>query len=654
MSLHKSVYQHHVLSLANQPESEWLCQYPNIADFNFNYYHLLNKAKQSGLAKTKQQPRIAVIGLGVAGLLSARELFRSGFQAIDMFESTDRIGGRTYSIPMKDQHTTFEMGAMRMPFFSEPKNGQSLLAYLTQEFNIHSQDFPNPGSPVANTGIYMNNGYGPDTDNPFEKPQLIRWETKGQQAPPPPPNKKLKAVYKLWEHFKDLFVKEAGRLYGTKDWMPFWQAFVTHYWALNFRDLVVLDKMDAYDENNLGYFGGLGMNDEQADLFYTIGAGDGSWGAFYQISCLYPIRTLLFGFGNDHQLIQGNFNDDGEFAPGDAYQQSLTDSLGHNLASPCYLGVQSYADNLLFTEVKSHDTTVNNTSLYSAVHSKKHPLINLFTQSKVQKIKKNTNGSITLSAAGDIEKEYDAVILTLPTWAMQLSIQFEGFSQQSLPFAVQNAFKRSHWITSCKVFYSLKERYWEKTNIPQLISTDTFLQGVYAYAADIKNAKGEIVHQDAGGVLVSYTWEDDANKFLANVDDKTLAKLCLEKLDSILEECSNVQGKISDYVNLDESQVIHWSQQPSARGCAKLYRQSTWQDNQNLLSYNQEHSEDSGLYFAGEAFSLEGGWTEPALRSAIDAVLHIVHHSGGDFLNDFHFAEDYPQHSQWQPDDKKT
>jgi len=649
MSLHKSFYQSStLLSTTKTPNSPWLCRYPNNADFNFNYYHLLNKASHSGLGKInkKNEPRVAVIGLGTAGLLSSRELFRSGFTAIDMFEATNRIGGRTYSVPMKGQYTTFELGAMRMPFFS----GQSVLAYLTEEFSISHQDFPNPGSKVANTGIYMNNGYGSDTENPFKSPQLIEWN-KGDSSPP---NKKLKEVNLLWNNFSTLFSNIASNLYGTKDWTPFWQAVVSRYWNLNFGQLTVLANLNTYDKKNLGDFGGLGMNKEQSELFYTIGAGDGSWGAFYQISCLYPIRTLLFGFGDEHQLIQGNFDNNGAFSAGKEYQQSIADSLGNKLSSPNYLGVQSYAENLLFTEVKSHDETVNNKSLYDAVKSEKHPSINLFTQSKIQKIRKNADKTITVITDNNIEKEYDSIILTVPTWAMQRSIQFEGFSPKDLPFSVQNAFKRSHWITSCKVFYSLKKRYWEDKDIhiPQIISTDTFLQGVYAYAADIKNTKNDIVHKDPGGILISYTWEDDANKFLADKDDDALAKMCLERLDGILLECNHINEKISDYVNLDEPQVIHWSQQPSARGCAKLYRQSSWQDNQELLTYNQNHSANSGLYFAGEAFSLEGGWTEPALRSAIDTVLHIIDHAEGHFLNDFDFAEDYPKYDRWSPEEE--
>lgn len=626
----------------------WLCSFPNVADFNFNYAHLLNLASQNGIAKnTNLNFRVGVVGLGVAGLLAARELYRSGYTNIDLFEATDRIAGRTYSIPANDQYTTFEMGAMRMPFFTEPGSGQCILDYLTSEFGLTLQDFPDPGSPVANTGIFINEGYGPDAEHPFEQPQLLQWRTQGQQPPPPPPTEKLSEIYAIWANFSRLFQTVASQLYASEQWEPFWKDFVNYYWNMNFRELVTLEAVDHYDPDKRGYFGGLGMNQEQAQLFYTIGAGDGSWGAFYQIGCLYPVRTLLFGFATNHKLIQGRFNADGSFAGGPYAGQAVTDSLGNRFQSPTYLGVQSYGECLMFRSVSSANPDVDGYSLYNAVHSESHD-INLYTSTRVNRVTKNPDGSITVGA-GELQRTYDALVLTPPTWAMQLSIEFENFDFESIPMQVKTALKSSHWITSCKVFFSLKERYWEQTDIPQLISTDTFLQGVYGYGLDIKDAAGKIVRKDPGVLLVSYTWEDDANKFLPELENRQLAQLCIEKLDSILLSCENIKQPISPFVNLDEVQVIHWSQQPDYRGCAKLYRQSTWDENYNLLSYNQKYSSVSGLYFAGEAFSLEGGWTEPALRYALDATLYIVKNSGGEFLNGFDFELNYPKHDDWSP-----
>lgn len=360
---------------------------------------------------------------------------------------------------------------------------------------------------------------------------------------------------------------------------------------------------------------------------------------------MYPIRTLLFGFGQNHQLIEGRFDGQKNFLPGKEYKIPARDSLGQPLVPPNYLGVQSLAECLFYQPVVSK--FVEPISLYQATNLEQYQ-INLYTRNPVQKLKRYSDGKIELSSEFQEPKVYDAVILTAPTWALQISTDFDGFNPKTeLPFSVLNSIKVSHWISSCKVFYPLKERYWgEGKKIPQLISTDTYLQGVYGYA----------VKDEPGALLLSYTWEDDANKLLglahesATIEeaDRALAQKCLKDLDNLLVSCVNIQTPISPYVDEREPIVIQWSKKPSYRGCAKLYREMSWNTDYLLLRYNQDLSARSNLYFAGEAFSVEGGWLEPALRSALDAVIHLVQNTNGEFLNGFQYAN-YPQHDSWSP-----
>ncbi|MEZ2277699.1 MAG: FAD-dependent oxidoreductase [Microcoleus sp.] len=129
------------------PNRTWRFDFPNTADFNFNYYKLLSDARESAIAYN-QNPnlRIAIVGAGLAGLTAARELFRCGYTTIDLYEASDRIGGRTYSIPLNnpqtDSHTVFEMGAMRIPYFTDPGSGNSVMDYYSSLFQISTQPFP--------------------------------------------------------------------------------------------------------------------------------------------------------------------------------------------------------------------------------------------------------------------------------------------------------------------------------------------------------------------------------------------------------------------------------------------------------------------------------------------------------------------------------
>lgn len=636
MSIHKGVKVRP--EQTPNAHQEWKFEWPNTADFNFDYYRLLKISEQHGIG-TNQNPdlKIAVIGAGIAGLTAARELFRSGFTNIDIYEASDRIGGRTYSIKADNQHTTYEMGAMRMPFFPYPGSENCVLDYYRELFKISCQPFPNPGSAVTDTGIFMNDGLGPDKHVFSTKPQLIIWKKEDEN----PPTEILRRVNEKWTRFRDLITSVTKEIYETPEWPEFWRNMVFHYWEKNFRDLVFMSAAPQYNPEVPGYFGGLGMNREEAEIFHTIGAGDGGWGAFYFISALYPIRTLLFGFGTELQLVQGRFDKEGHYRGGPFVQAEVFDSLGNPLPHPHYLGMAAFADSLLYLPVLS--SQVDAVSLYAASKSSAYN-VNLYTQNPVESIKNvGTRKTRLVSPAKDAV--YDAVVITPPTWATQMSLEFSNFGRDLLPINVRNSIKTSHWITSCKIFYPLKARYWEETNIPQVISTDTYLQGVYGYAVETDN-----IQDEPGVLLLSYTWEDDANKFLADTDDDLVAKKCLDKLDEILLECENIGRPISPFVDTRRPYILHWSKEPSYRGCAKLYRERTWSDNYALLTYNQALSQSSGLYFAGESTSLEGGWTEPALREALDAVVHIINNHGGAFNNEFNFDRDYPKYDiHWEP-----
>ena len=217
----------------------------------------------------------------------------------------------------------------------------------------------------------------------------------------------------------------------------------------------------------------------------------------------------------------------------------------------------------------------------------------------------------------------------------------------------------THNITSAKVFFKLKQRYWEgDTPLEQIFATDTFLQDVYGYAVD-KDKDGNDVN-DPGVLLVTYTWEDDANKFLAahtDALDNALAQQCLDRMDALLfddwkyrgQAAGEILHRMSDYIDPNFKPCIwHWSEQQFYRSCAKLYRAGTYSWNYALLSWNQDHSANKKLYMAGEFASLEGGWIEPALRGALDAVIHLVKASSPEdepvkFFTAPEMIENYPR-----------
>src|SRR5205085_5967626 len=117
-----------------EPSGPWQPRFPNPADVPYNYFNLLDRTKKSGIANVAGRPesnaRIAIIGAGYGGMTIARELYRSGFTNLSIYEATQRIGGRAYTIlPRRSNEgpkadvTPYELGAMRIPFFSPDPSG---------------------------------------------------------------------------------------------------------------------------------------------------------------------------------------------------------------------------------------------------------------------------------------------------------------------------------------------------------------------------------------------------------------------------------------------------------------------------------------------------------------------------------------------------
>ena len=616
-----------------QPANPWAGRFPNPPDLCFNYKKLVD---QPGIA-TATQPnhKIGIIGAGITGLTAARELFRCGFNDITIIEANSRIGGRHLTITdvanqgLAHDYSPFEMAAMRMPYFNtageHPNDGMSLLAYYSEKFCLSTENFPNPGTRwVTSTGIYLQEGLLP-TPDPVTDPRMLIW--KNADGSTPPPTTTLQEVQTKWKQFERLAVDAISSVFGSSNWEAMWNDIVNRYSNMPFRDMVKLPLLDKWDPSKPGYFGGLGLTEDQSALFYAIGFGDGSWGAFYDVCAIYPIRTALFGFGSQLQLIHGRYTSGGQFNPG-PYSDKLTlpDPRGVQFDGPKYRGVKTFDDCMLFLPVPERD----NMSFYDYCIQRKGGLI---TSAKAIRLEKQSNGQnrvyFTTANQQTESLDFDSLIITVPSWILEVTSPLEGFTSEMMPPMVTRAYKTAHWETSCKVYAPLKPEFFtEPSNkIPPILVTDSFVHDVYAYKYGIGDYKTPCI-------LISYTWEDDATK-LASFDDKTLVDMCVNELDRILMRSNNVQQKISPYILKDFARIERWVTDPYALGCAKLYRAGAYGEAMSLLAYNRECSAKSGLYLSGESFSVDAGWTEPSLRGAVDAVINICHNTNAKFAGEF-------------------
>ncbi len=527
--------------------NDWTPAYPNPADFQFDYAKLLGVAGQNntGIGMGPfPQPRVIVIGAGSAGLTAARELYRCGYQ-VTILEASDRLCGRHYTVPIPGQQTAMELGAMRFPFFCDnpddtPRN--SLLGYyLKTEAPSETAPFPNPGSAPNNTGVYMNGGLGPGGDQPT--PTMIMWPYKGQIQDP-----QLNDLSTVVNRFLGFFTGNVQNLYLQPDWSTTWLQIANKYDRMSFSDLVFADSISTY--NNDGWFGGFGMNDAQSEIFYTIGAGDGSWGAFYEIAAMWFIRCVMFGFNSNLQTIKGLKNP----STYPHYRDNtVNDSLGKPLPTPLYSGIQSLDEWLFYGTAPGQKL-----SLYDA--SKQTPNdVTLYTQMFATRIANDAANDrilVTLNDNDAMTLSCDYVVVTPNIWAQQMETAFVGFNPNDLPLEVTTSRNEQHLITSTKVFFPLNQCYWETTGIPQVIVTDTFVQDAYGVKWGAT---------DNGALLASYTWEDDATK-LATINDNDLPGIVLAKLDQIVND--TMQQTISPYVELGGAKVWRWAEAVGYNGCA--------------------------------------------------------------------------------------
>lgn len=619
-------------------KNKWRATYPNPPDLCFDYRALVEQVNGIALA-TETQHKICIIGAGITGLTTARELYRCGFTNLTLLEKSTRIGGRHLTALGHNNTNTvgrppFEMGAMRMPFFNHssepPKEGRSLMAYYANAFELRHSDFPNPGSPaVRSTGIYLREG---SIDNSTE-PTMLIW--KNADGKTPPPGQTLGNVFAKWKVFAERMTRIIAEHYGAEHWEDMWASIVSTYEGISFRDLVKMPSIDNWNQSNPGNFGGMGMTVQESAVFYAIGIGDGSWGAFYDVCALYPLRTAIFGFSSHLQLIHGRVNADGTLMASPYLEAPETlDSRGIAFNKPNYIGLGSLAESLLF--IKPDETQ---DSLYEHLIKSQSGLL---TSSAVTKLKKLNNGQIrvyydwSITPTGTSSNAFidcDSVVMTLPSWLIETQISIEGFSQEMLPFEITEAYKSAHWETSCKVYAPLKKSFLSHNkNIPQTLVTDSLVHDVYTYRYNNTNTYDCI--------LLSYTWEDDATK-LSVFSDEELVDKCIEDLDRILLKSTNIKEKISPYIGRKQAVVQRWMNDKNSLGCAKLYRAGTYYNAMKLLQYNRNFSHKSGIYLCGESFSVDAGWTEPCFRGAVDTVINICNKTHAAFNGGF-TMHDYP------------
>jgi tryptophan 2-monooxygenase len=222
--------------------------------------------------------KVAIVGAGAAGLVAAYELLRIGVEPV-VFEATDRVGGRAYSLPFQDggapsANAFAEMGAMRFPL-----SARVFFHYARDVFRMRSSgQFPDPGK--VYTRLYYQNS-------------LIDWPA----GSPAPDDEGFRRIGRDWSAFVRGLLgplercRRAGRREGTR---ACWQELIHRFANKSFY---------AALREGIPHWGG-----EDVNKFAALGIGSGGFGPLFQVGFLEILRIVAHGWEEDQQLLPGGIS----------------------------------------------------------------------------------------------------------------------------------------------------------------------------------------------------------------------------------------------------------------------------------------------------------------------------------------------------------
>ncbi|MBE9121864.1 FAD-dependent oxidoreductase [Tychonema sp. LEGE 07199] len=253
------------------PQADWVA-WPYI-DTLYDYVDFITKNPQiATLPKKLWDTEVAIVGAGVAGLVAAYELLKIGVKPV-IFEATDRIGGRAYSLKFKNSEAFAEMGSMRFP-----PSGK-LLFYYFKLFDLNCDgQFPDPGKVL--TKLYYEN-------------TIINWPP-GEDTPQ---DIDFKRIGQDWSDFVRGLVQPLYDVWQKQQWDEvkiIWQHYINKYKDISFYD---------------GVRRGLPKwSDEDMNKFGALGIGSGGFGPLYQVSFLEILRIIVNMWEDNQQFLPGGIS----------------------------------------------------------------------------------------------------------------------------------------------------------------------------------------------------------------------------------------------------------------------------------------------------------------------------------------------------------
>lgn len=532
----------------------------------------------------KERKRVVILGAGIAGLTAAYELVQLG-HTVEIIEASNRVGGRIWTHTFKSTGEYGELGAMRVPaghdythhYIEVARLTSSLRPFITAFQNVNCFYHFRGQTPVRikDANSFINKEY-----------HLSPYERETISAAPPP-------------EILRVHLENATKLLRSKSPITTSDIEEEEKWGGLFGTTFLNDYARELEGLTLGEF--LKQRLESKDARELIGASTGLE-LWWDKAVSMFLREGITQTGEGLKEIAGGFS-----------------RLPENLA-----------DMLRKKEVKIR----LNTEVTSIEISPTGPKVNLRTRP--------TDPSMWDSPPTNKHsenEEVDFVICTIPFGVLRM-MDLKGFSSLKM-----EAIRNLSYASSSKVLLHFKDRFWERgshdmailggASMSDQITRCTYypsdhakiiptfssqrpkeFSGVFTVSdpLTIERAGGHPLRDEPipGVLLGSYNWGQDAIRL------GTLPPL--ERVEVVLAELEKFHPTIRENLHPTEGHMsMFWDSYRWSRGAFCGMRPN------DMREYHHVSKQPEGnVFFAGEHCSLDPGWIQGAIKSALDAVEGVV------------------------------
>ena len=324
-------------------------------------------------------------------------------------------------------------------------------------------------------------------------------------------------------------------------------------------------------------FGGLSWR--HREIFGQVGFGTGGWDTDFPNSMLEILRVIYTNADEDHHSVTGGI----EQLP----RRLWTDTPADMAHWPA-------------------DTSL------SALHGG-HP------RGAVARIARGAHGGIAITDRWGNRDEFEACVITCQVWLLSARIDC---AEELFAAPMWMAMERTHYMQASKTFVMVDRPFWKDADpvtghdMMSMTLSDRLTRGTYL----IDQGEGR-----PGVICLSYTWNDDAMKWLSLPVDERV-RLMLHSLAQIYPGVDIKRHIIGQPI------TVSWEQDPNFMGAFKANLPGHYRYQRRLFSHFAERPRapaQQGLYLAGDDISWTAGWAEGAVTTALNAVAGVLRQFGG-------------------------